>query len=266
MVATPTPTQTLQWETVALCDHCGSAEQRVFLESPKPKWFEDRQLRLVECGGCGLVFASPRPVIADLLATIVGSAEDAQAAMERKLARKNVRAIHKKHIETAIGRLGYSPRRIFDMGCGAGTLMMEAQDMGLEAHGNDVNRVAVETLRQQGLAAHLGCTNDLDLPEQSFDIVFCLDYLEHTYTPMDDLRYAFKLLRPGGLLYLKTLYLGSPGHLENGDAWHLFCNEHFYFFYPSVLRRMVEHAGFELIEVTQGTLIFVLARRRTDQG
>jgi hypothetical protein len=93
------------------------------------------------------------------------------------------------------------------------------------------------------------------------DIVINFDYLEHTYTPFEDLGRCLDLLKPGGFMHLRTLYLDCPAHKNNGEAWNLFGNGHFYFFTVDVLKAMVEKSGFEIIHTRTDELISVYARK-----
>lgn len=45
-------------------------------------------------------------------------------------------------------------------------------------------------------------TQNNDIPKERFDIIYCLDVLEHTYEPWEGLTQIYKLLKPGGILYL----------------------------------------------------------------
>jgi SAM-dependent methyltransferase len=45
-------------------------------------------------------------------------------------------------------------------------------------------------------------TKPNDIPKNRFDLIFCLDVLEHTYEPWEGLHQISKLLKSGGLLYL----------------------------------------------------------------
>jgi 2-polyprenyl-3-methyl-5-hydroxy-6-metoxy-1,4-benzoquinol methylase len=127
----------------------------------------------------------------------------------------------------------------------------------IEAEGNDLNKASIDNLRAMGFNAHLGFSQNLKL-DRTYDMVMNLDYLEHSYTPVDDLAMNFKILNPGGVLYLKTLYLGCPNHVANGEAWGLFGNGHFHYFFPETLRKMVESVGFQVAHLqTKGLIVVV---------
>jgi SAM-dependent methyltransferase len=260
-----TARERLTWEDVLVCNFCGGARRSPYLKSRVPHWYEGRPLRLVACRSCGLVFAAPRPVARQGHESSRNGGDGGREAYERKLLRPNVAKVHRRHVERALAQLGRPARSLFDMGCGAGTVLHAARALGLEASGNDINHYAIERLREAGFPAVHGFTSELQLTGQ-YDIVTNFDYLEHTHTPFDDLKTCFELLAPDGILYLKTLYLGSADHRRDGEGWKLFGPGHFHFFFPEVLLAMIREAGFMVEHVETPQLIFVLARKAAPAG
>jgi SAM-dependent methyltransferase len=254
-----------EWEMVATCDFCGGAGRRLYMESSVPHWYQKKPMRLEECTGCGLVFASPRPNLGLLHRDYLAGGPVSQQAVAQKLARPRVRRMHRKAIRTALRFLNRPPERLYDMGCGAGTTLMEAKALGLEAWGNDINKSAVDMLNASGCRAFHGFSKEIELPEAYFDVVLNFDYLEHSYTPLADLQKCFAITKPGGVLSLKTLYLDSPPHRAKGEGWELFCAGHFHFFTPDVLQSMLESVGYEILDVELGELIHIVAKRPADQ-
>ena len=178
----------MRWEDVT-CENCGSDEQVLYMESPVPKWYQGKDIRLVSCRRCDLVYACPRPVAEDLYQGYLAGNEKVKEITLRKLNRPNVRKIHGAVVKEAVGYLNRRAATLLDIGCGAGTVMMEAGEMGIAASGIDVNRFACDMLSEMGFEAYCGFTGAMDIAKK-YDVITMLDYIEHTYTPCGDLRFA----------------------------------------------------------------------------
>lgn len=238
------------------CAFCGSPDLVQYMISDAVPWYGGERFRLVRCRNCGLVFNSPRPTEARAIRAI---REQGEYLYRRKLNRPDVQAIHDGMAEKFL-RASPGARDIFDVGFGAGTLLHAFRKLGLTASGNEVNDFCVQMLRRQGFTVTDAPTRALAM-EARYDIVTMLDYLEHTYTPFDDLLTAHAMLRPGGMLHLKTLYLGCPDHAAKGELWQLFGMGHFYYFTPRVLRGMLRNAGFDIVDMHIDGLIHISARK-----
>ena len=250
----------MQWEDVTRCDFCGGSASTRFMHSLVPNWYERRPLILDECNDCGLIRANPRPLASDLYSNYLNAAPVAHRMLQNKLARPNIGKHHRATVEQAVRHLGRPAATLLDMGCGAGTVMMQARELGIEAEGNDVNKASIDHLKALGFCSYLGFTHEIAYRRQ-YDIVMNLDYIEHSYYPFKDLLTCHDVLGPGGILYLKTLYIGSPDHVAQGEKWKLFGNGHFHFFTPETLQAMVRQAGFEIIEAKIAQLITIVARK-----
>jgi SAM-dependent methyltransferase len=211
----------MQWEQVERCDFCGGSATNRFMDSSVPHWYERRPLILDECTGCGLVRANPRPLAAELYSRYLNAHPIAHSMLENKLARPNISKHHRAAVELAISGLGHPAASLLDMGCGAGTVMMQARELGLEAEGNDVNKASIDHLKSLGFRAHLGFTHQISY-HRRYDIVMNMDYIEHSYYPFHDIKTCHDVIFPNVILYLKTLYLGSPDHVAQGEKWKLF--------------------------------------------
>lgn len=249
----------MRWEETG-CEFCGSSDKALYLESDVPQWYGDRPIRLEKCLNCGFVYASPRPVAEDLYRRFMSDAPFAKTVPERKRARKNVEQIHDRIVREAIEAHGDEPKSLFDMGCGAGTIIEAAARRGLRAGGNDLNWYSTRMLREAGFDVRTCFSSELEI-EEPYDVVTMLDVLEHSFTPSRDLRVAHGFMAPAAILYAKTLYLGSPKHQAEGEHWTLYGQGHFSYFTPEVLRRMIEAAGFEILDVRTAALVTVIARK-----
>jgi len=81
-----------------------------------------------------------------------------------------------------------------------------------------------------------------------FDVAYCSEVIEHVPQPQDFLRDIYRLLRPGGLLYLTTPDISHwrrPRKLANWDG---FCPpSHLLYFAPKNLISLAQRCGFELV-------------------
>jgi hypothetical protein len=248
----------MEWNEVTACNFCGGPASALYMRSHVPNWYQGKPLELYQCEGCGLVRASPRPDPRALYRNYLAGTDKVREITMRKLERPNVLLHHRRAIEDAMGFARRAVHSLYDMGCGAGTVMMEARRLGLEAEGNDLNRASIDMLVADGFKARCGFTRELEF-DRGYDVVMNLDYLEHSYEPFDDLKTSHRILNQGGVLYLKTLYLGCPNHLLDGEHWNLFGNGHFHFFHPDTLKAMVREAGFSIVSCKTAALITIAA-------
>lgn len=251
----------MRWQTVDDCNFCGSRRAKPFLAIDTANWYDQRALELSECVDCRLVRATPRPDREDLYRNYMIGTPHVAALVKKRLLRPNVLAFHRRAIEDAVKLAKRPVRALFDMGCGAGTVLMAAKTLGISGIGNDVNKVAVMMLNELGFDVRHGFTNTLDVEGLKVDVVMSLEYIEQSYEPFDDLKRSHALLNSGGILYVRTLYLECPEHRASGDAWPMFGVGHFYHFHADTLRAMIEAAGFHILDVRLTGMATIIATR-----
>ena len=88
---------------------------------------------------------------------------------------------------------------LLDAGCGSGRTLDELARYGT-ACGVDVSEAAVQAARLRGHDVRLGAVEALPFADGTFDLVTCLDVIEHTPDDGATLRELLRVTRPGGLL------------------------------------------------------------------
>src|SRR3954470_10725675 len=93
--------------------------------------------------------------------------------------------------------------RVLDAGCGSGRTLDELARLG-EAHGMELNPAGVAAARRRGHEVRQGRVEAIPYEDASFDLVTCLDVIEHTdddVVALSDLR---RVTRPGGRLVVSV--------------------------------------------------------------
>jgi SAM-dependent methyltransferase len=90
--------------------------------------------------------------------------------------------------------------RVLDAGCGSGRTLQELVRYG-EVTGIELNEEAAELARSRGHGeVRVGRLEELPWPDQSFDLITCLDVIEHTPDDRPALAELRRVCRPGGRL------------------------------------------------------------------
>ncbi|MCI0396168.1 MAG: class I SAM-dependent methyltransferase [Chloroflexi bacterium] len=115
------------------------------------------------------------------------------------------------------------PLRVLDAGCGTGLLLnyLERYQLVKPVTGIDISTHALSFCRQRGATA-LALASAIHPPfiAGTFDLIICLDTLQHLSPAGADqvtLEAFARLLRPGGLLYIRTNSALGHARLRGAD-------------------------------------------------
>lgn len=109
--------------------------------------------------------------------------------------------------------------RLLDVGCGNGDFLLRAQHAGWTVHGLDFDPTAAGVARGRGLDVYVGTLEDSPFLEESFDVVTANQVVEHVHDPVAFLRACWRLVRPGGLLWIGTPNVTPPVAARFGPFW-----------------------------------------------
>jgi len=107
-------------------------------------------------------------------------------------------------------------RRVLEVGCGTGAILMEMATRSTSIHGLDLEPARLAEARHHAPAAALTCGNALSLPypAAAFDLTFCHFLLLWVHDPLQALREMKRVTRRGGFV----LALAEPDYTARVDG------------------------------------------------
>ncbi len=220
---------------------------------------------LVECRACGLRFLAVQPAreaLGELYSAAYFERDFRCGRSDTDVYDEAMYREEDRGLLDAFERLR-APGRLLEVGCAAGWLLRHAAERGWKVEGVELSETAVAHARALGLEVHRGELDDAALPGGAFDLVYMGDVLEHVPDCRGVLASVARVLRPGGVLYLRgpitthslarRLALAAYGALGRT----LVLNEppyHLWEFTPRPLAALFRAVGLEVIECRQSKI------------
>lgn len=160
-------------------------------------------------------------------------------------------------------RAGLAGKRVLDVGCGGGLLAEAMAGRGARVTGIDLAPEALQVARLHALESRAEvdyrgiAAESLAAAEPgSFDVVTCLEMLEHVPDPAAIVRALARLVRPGGDVVCSTINRNAKAFaLAIVGAEYVFrllprgTHRYVRFIRPSELSRWARNAGLELADL-----------------
>lgn len=209
-------------------------------------WFE-RPRHVLRCQRCTGLYAAPREHVQEEFteAYYRGGVYSDYLADERAVRRTAAARLHRLERRVA-------GRTLLDVGCATGFFLEAARARAWTATGVDVSHYATDVARGRGCDVLTGSIDRVVASGRRFAAVTLWDTIEHLDHTRQTLAVAKELLLPGGVLALSTGDAGSMFARATGAHWRLLQDPtHRLFFTEPVLRRLLEQAGFRVVEVSR---------------
>ncbi len=157
--------------------------------------------------------------------------------------------------------------RVLDAGCGSGRTLQELTDYG-QVSGIELNADAAELARSRALGEVLvGRLEELPWADETFDLITCLDVIEHTPEDRATLAELWRVAKPGGFMLVTV-----PAYQA---LWSLHdeANHHYRRYSRRSLRAAAAGAGWTVARISSFNSLLLapaavvrLARRRARPG
>lgn len=243
------------------CTLCGESRSELITR----QYVFGENFHIVQCTGCGLMRTNPRPdsewkehfYDPAYNGYMAAQARDFLYAPEPSRARGYSRLLNLLESKAAHGA------SLLDVGCAAGLFVKEAKDRGFDAYGCDYSAAAI-AYGKEHFGVHIipSMAEDIDAPDDHYDVVTILHVIEHMPDPMRVMRELRRVLKPGGLLLMETVNYRAHhviekhlqflipiyGRLTNRGALPWVPFDHLYFWTPETLHKALETAGFKDVQ------------------
>lgn len=134
---------------------------------------------------------------------------------------KPLQRINPLRLEWIDGQCGLQGKRVLDIGCGGGILSDSMARKGAQVIGIDLSTKALRVAQLHALEAQ---TEGVDYREisaedmaaecpASFDVVTCMEMLEHVPDPSSVVRACATLVKPGGWVFFSTINRNAKSFL-----------------------------------------------------
>lgn len=227
------------------CPACGGAGEDFLPAGLLPSKGEVRR-----CRNCGTAYFAARRPEPDYWRAGGQVETYAAAAVSDELL-----ALHQTALDDLAARLP-AGGMLLDAGCGDGVFLAAARARGWETAGVDSSQTAAElTGRRLGAQIAVAPLDAFAPPGERFDAVTLWDVIEHLPDPAAAMRNLVALLKPGGVLAVRTPNERSAFRRLAVLAWRLslglcphflkyvYYHPHFVTFTPRGLRRLAERCG-----------------------
>jgi len=239
------------------CPNCGRDDTKVIFDSNMGKadlqkgiktvymLWENTHGRYVKCRNCHLIYANP-----------IEKANKINGDYS-KMGNNDAPIIRGSRLRAAKSQLGLirkhkSGKTLLDIGCGEGFFLFNATKAGYTTKGIEISQDAAEYAgREFGLDVVAKPFEELQFPDNYFDVVTLWQVLEHVPYPLLVLREVHRILKPEGLLATSTPDIESILAKIFKRKWWNLRRLHVNQFTTRTLTDMLKRAGFNNVFSTR---------------
>ena len=169
--------------------------------------------------------------------------------------------INPLRLEWINARAALNGKKVIDVGCGGGILAESMAKKGAQVTGIDLSEKALGVADLHSLESgltiryqHIAAEKMADQEPGAFDVVTCMEMLEHVPDPASIVAACAKLVKPGGYVFFSTLNRSPKSYLYAvlGAEYVLQIlpkgtHDYAKFIKPAELATAIRQAGLELL-------------------
>ena len=196
-----------------------------------------QQNNLVKCKSCNFVFSSKIPSEEEIIKHYEGYGRDDFLSPVTVKRYNELLDVLERYRKT---------NKIFDVGCGIGYFLEEAKKRGWEVYGNEITDKAIEICQQKGIKMYKGKLPDINLEENSFDVITSFEVIEHINNPAEEVGTIYRLLRKGGVFYFTTPNFNAVERYLLKEKYNIiYYPEHLSYYTPKTINFLMSKFSFK---------------------
>jgi 2-polyprenyl-3-methyl-5-hydroxy-6-metoxy-1,4-benzoquinol methylase len=224
------------------CKNCGSLEYNFILQRP------DGQ-SIVSCKNCGFAFLQFIPKSSNIHKLYNKNYYDNEGIYGYRAGfyQEEKSYMFMPRLEWVNKSAIYGEdRRLLDIGCGDGEFLSYAKKSGWKVCGVEISKEGYDLSVKKGIEVYNEELKKISFDDNFFHAITLWDVLEHYISPRDELREIYRILKPGGMVFIST-----PNHKKAkvlGRNWlgYNASYEHLSYFEASTLAQMLIDIGFKI--------------------
>lgn len=246
-----------QWGKLSFCPLCGDGDFHTVIVARDRHYGNPGLFPVVECSNCGLNFLNPMPTLnylSNAYPTDYYSYAPPRSEIKRSKLRKRVMRALRYLVFYDFGLTRdpkfKTPGTMLDFGCGSGTFLAMMREKGWNVHGVELDPVAAERGRKEGIDIFGGTIDSAGYPSASFDYVRSNHSFEHIHNPREVLREIRRIVKPTGLVFIGVPNVaGMMARFYGTYWWYLGAPVHPFGYSPETLGRLLSESGFKVERV-----------------
>ena len=222
---------------------------------------------IVRCATCSLAMLNPQPTLESLndyydsVYYSTGSIDELtfEQIMQESVGKNSSFVNTLKQLKQMDAK-----KRLLDVGCAFGQFLTFADYYGFNTSGVEYNIPLAAKARTFGLDVIPGDFMMLDLPKGEYDVITLWYVLEHVPNPIQFLQKTYRLLSPGGILFVRVpnLSFGLPFLKINRLGYFRYPSifshipAHLFFFDQKALQKIINQVGYKSLEFKSGDPVY----------
>lgn len=239
------------------CPVCHQQQISLWSKAKDYEYFSvEEEFSYYQCHDCRTIFIHPVPI--DQLKKIYPANYYSFVNKGKNIVVRLKEWLDKRFFKKILKQLPGSSLRVLDVGGGTGWMLdvLKATDARIEfTQSVDIDEKARVEAEAKGHAYFEGTIEAFETTEK-FDLILMLNLVEHVASPLSVLQKAEMLLKPGGIIVIKTPNTESwDARLYKKSYWGgLHCPRHWVIFSEKSFRHLVSSTGLTVqqLHYTQG--------------